>query len=326
MSIISKFSGQSENMDKWGEEMTLKIKSKGIDRNNVESVVIAGNGKSLSKIEYSVLPERYDVFRCNQFYFEDKYYLGKNIKAVFFTIGVILEQYYTLYHLVQNEEYMYENIILSSFNTNEFEFSENKKLMNVFIGVTNGYEEYLSKLEKFDKYLRFREIFEGKRITSGVYMAAVAVAAGYKDIYLVGIDFYTEEQTSYAFEHKKNNILKLIPSFNNSISQAGFHNENTDIEALLFLKETYDVNFYSISSHSPMSKYFPLPDFKNDVCYVPDKKINYIDDILLPPKFVYKKLGILSPKKKALYSNVAFRFFKDLLRLPSAIKHYLREK
>ncbi|MGC6406569.1 alpha-2,3-sialyltransferase, partial [Bisgaard Taxon 45] len=61
--------------------------------------VVAGNGQSLAEIDYSLLPEKYDVFRCNQFYFEERYFLGKKIKAVFFTPKVFLEQYYTLYHL-----------------------------------------------------------------------------------------------------------------------------------------------------------------------------------------------------------------------------------
>ena len=37
-------------------------------------IVIAGNGPSLAQIDYSLLPQDYDVFRCNQFYFEDKYF------------------------------------------------------------------------------------------------------------------------------------------------------------------------------------------------------------------------------------------------------------
>ncbi|EAH6454264.1 alpha-2,3-sialyltransferase, partial [Campylobacter jejuni] len=49
----------------------------------MKKVIIAGNGPSLKEIDYSRLPNDFDVFRCNQFYFEDKYYLGKKCKAVF---------------------------------------------------------------------------------------------------------------------------------------------------------------------------------------------------------------------------------------------------
>lgn len=50
----------------------------------MKKVIIAGNGPSLKEIDYSRLPNDFDVFRCNQFYFEDKYYLGKKCKAVFY--------------------------------------------------------------------------------------------------------------------------------------------------------------------------------------------------------------------------------------------------
>lgn len=50
----------------------------------MKNVIIAGNGPSLKEIDYSRLPNDFDVFRCNQFYFEDKYYLGKKCKAVFY--------------------------------------------------------------------------------------------------------------------------------------------------------------------------------------------------------------------------------------------------
>ena len=45
----------------------------------MKPIIIAGNGPSLKEIDYKRLPKEYDVFRCNQFFFEDKYYLGKDV-------------------------------------------------------------------------------------------------------------------------------------------------------------------------------------------------------------------------------------------------------
>ncbi|HDR1133985.1 TPA: CMP-Neu5Ac--lipooligosaccharide alpha 2-3 sialyltransferase, partial [Pasteurella multocida] len=222
-----------------------------------KSVIVAGNGKSLAQIDYSLLPEKYDVFRCNQFYFEDSYYLGKRIKSVFFNVSVIVEQYYTLHHLIKNKEYTCDNIVLSSFSTLPNESENTKNVKNIFPDVINGYEHYISKLKDFDQYLFFKEMFEDKRVTSGVYMVAVAVAQGYKDIYLTGIDFYLESKTTYVFDHKKKNLLKLLPSFGSNISHSNLHNKNTELEALFFLKDNYNVNIYCISPDSPLFEYFP---------------------------------------------------------------------
>ncbi|MDO5055388.1 MAG: alpha-2,3-sialyltransferase [Pasteurella oralis] len=301
----------------------------GVERSReCKSVVVAGNGASLTQVDYSLLPVNYDVFRCNQFYFEDHYFLGKKIKAAFFTPGVLLEQYYTLYHLRKNNEYSVDKIILSSFNHPTVDLSKSENIKKLFIDVINGYEEYLSKLSDFDIYLRYKELYESQRITSGIYMCAVAIAMGYTDIYLTGIDFYESNSKSYAFEPKKTNIISLLPDFKNISSKFHYHNKDADLEALYFLQKNYGVNFYSISPGSLLSEHFPTStkNISSQTNLIPVKKENYINDILLPPDFVYEKLGFVSSKKERLNANLIFRIIKDFIKLPSAIKHYLREK
>lgn len=58
---------------------------------NIKKAIIAGNAPSLKNIDYTLLPQDYDVFRCNQFYLEDKYYLGKKLKAVFLILVSFLK-------------------------------------------------------------------------------------------------------------------------------------------------------------------------------------------------------------------------------------------
>ena len=211
--------------------------------NQSKSVIIAGNGTSLKSIDYSLLPKDYDVFRCNQFYFEDHYFLGKKIKNV------------------------------------------QKLLTQVDIG-----HYYLNKLPAFDAYLQYNELYENKRITSGVYMCAVATVMGYKDLYLTGIDFYQEKGNPYAFHHQKENIIKLLPSFSQNKSQSDIHSMEYDLNALYFLQKHYGVNIYCISPESPLCNYFPLSPLNNPITFILEEKKNYTQDILIPPKFVYKKL------------------------------------
>ncbi|MGC6408548.1 alpha-2,3-sialyltransferase [Bisgaard Taxon 45] len=290
--------------------------------------VVAGNGQSLAEIDYSLLPEKYDVFRCNQFYFEERYFLGKKLKAVFFTPEVFLEQYYTLYHLKQNNEYFVDEIILSSFNHPTVDLEQNQKIQNLFVDAINGYENYLAKLTAFDVYLRYKELYENQRITSGVYMCAVAIAMGYTDIYLTGIDFYQSNKEKYAFDYKQPNILHLLPDFQKNKIQFDYHHEHVDLEALHFLQEHYQVNLYSLSPTSPLSEHFPAPpvEANGEVTFVAQQKENYIHDILLPPRSVYEKLGLVVSKKERFHSNLIVRLIRDVLKLPSVLKHYLREK
>lgn len=290
--------------------------------------VVAGNGKSLARIDYSLLPQKYDVFRCNQFYFEERYFLGKKIKAVFFTPKVFLEQYYTLYHLKKNNAYFVDEIILSSFNHPTVDLEQSEKIQNLFVDAINGYDHYLAKLTAFDVYLRYKELYESQRITSGVYMCAVAIAMGYTDIYLTGIDFYQSNKENYAFDHKRPNIIHLLPDFQEDKTQFAYHHEHVDLEALHFLQEHYQVNLYSLSPTSPLSQHFPPRpvETNSETTFVAPLKENYINDILLPPHFVYEKLGTIVSKKSRFYSNLIVRLIRDLLKLPSALKHYLKEK
>lgn len=54
------------------------------------NALVCGNGPSLKNIDYKRLPKQFDVFRCNQFYFEDRYFVGKDVKYVFFNPFVFL--------------------------------------------------------------------------------------------------------------------------------------------------------------------------------------------------------------------------------------------
>lgn len=53
----------------------------------MKKVIIAGNGPSLKEIDYSRLPNDFDVFRCNQFILKINTILVKNAKQ-YFTIPI----------------------------------------------------------------------------------------------------------------------------------------------------------------------------------------------------------------------------------------------
>ncbi|EAJ3506410.1 alpha-2,3-sialyltransferase, partial [Campylobacter coli] len=133
------------------------------NNNQEKNVLIAGNGPSLKEIDYRRLPDKYDVFRCNQFYFEEKYYLGKNIKSVFFNPGFFFEQYYTSMQLILKKEYFIENIICSTFDLN---FIDNsfflKSFYNWFPEAYLGHE-ILNKLKDFYNYIKYNEIYYNQR-------------------------------------------------------------------------------------------------------------------------------------------------------------------
>lgn len=291
----------------------------------MKKLIIAGNAPSLKEIDYQRLPDDFEVFRCNQFYFEDKYYLGNKIKAVFYTPVYFFEQYYTLKHLIKNKEYEVDLIFCSNSNLPDDGQKFTKDFYAYFPDATL-ISDYAVKLKEFDIFYKFNAIYLNQVITSGIYMCAVAIALGYKEIYLAGIDFYNNG-TTYAFDMKQENLLKLIPAFKNDNAGYSKHNKDIDIETLLFLKETYDVRFYCLCPNSPLANVIELapPQLTNRNFKLQNKKDNYTKDILIPSKEAYENFPAkLKPIK--LKQNIYYKLVQDFFKLPSHIKHYIRLK
>ncbi|ECC0098045.1 alpha-2,3 sialyltransferase, partial [Campylobacter jejuni] len=161
--------------------------------------------------------------------------------------------------------------------------------------------------------------------TSGVYMCAVAIALGYKEIYLSGIDFY-QNGSSYAFDTKQENLLKLAPDFKNDRSHYIGHSKNTDIKALEFLEKTYKIKLYCLCPNSLLANFIELaPNLNSN--FIIQEKNNYTKDILIPSSEAYGKFSKnINFKKIKIKENVYYKLIKDLLRLPSDIKHYFKGK
>ncbi|EFS3143535.1 alpha-2,3-sialyltransferase [Campylobacter coli] len=245
----------------------------------MQNVIIAGNGPSLQSINYQRLPKKYDIFRCNQFYFEDKYYLGKNIKAAFFNPYPFLQQYHTAKQLVFNNEYKMENIFCSTFN---LPFIEKDNFINKFYDFFPDAElghKIIENLKEFYAYIKYNEIYLNKRITSGIYMCAIAVALGYKNIYLCGIDFY-EGETIYPFEAMSENIKKTFP-WMKDFNPSNCHSKEYDIEILKLLESIYKVNIYALCDNSALINYFPLSANTDNDFILENKSGSCIRDILL---------------------------------------------
>lgn len=317
-----------------------------------KSAIIAGNAKSLAEIDYSYLTNNldsppptldnskecldsllssFDIFRCNQFYFEDKYFLGKNVKFAFATSHVLFEQYYTLQTLKYKGEYDIENIVVSDFALKHVDWQYYNNL-EIFKNCIAG-SSYIEKLKEFFAFMQYNEIYLNRRITSGIYMCAFAAALGYKDIYICGIDFYKNKQEVYAFNAVTPNLKTMFPNF--STTPDNFHSADIDLEALNFLRDKYNVNFYSICKNSPISQYIPLPTPKYQLSLeLESKKEDSIRDILIPSNNSYNNLYFTPPKivgttmkhKNRLRENLLYRLLKDIIRIPVDIKRYIVAK
>ena len=317
--------------------------------------LIAGNAPSLKEIDCTRLPfcdtqkicensqtidmfSDFAIFRCNQFYFEEKYYLGKKVDYAFLSSSFIIENTFTYNALKYLEEYAINRIVNANIGfKHTYVFSS---IMHIFPYIASGIES-IEKLKDFFAFMQFNETYHYKRPTSGIYMCAYAVSLGYKNIYIAGIDFY--EGQNYAF----NSITPNIMYKNHNFGPVGImHDKEFDIKALEFLAKHYGVNFYSICPNSPLSRYIPLAKTHNNASFIiNDKPKGYIKDIIIPNNAVYYRLSneitckikFSSPYddkcidevarlKSNFKQNIIFKLFRDIFCLPSDLFRYLKGK
>ncbi|RDU71417.1 alpha-2,3-sialyltransferase [Helicobacter brantae] len=258
----------------------------------MKPIIIAGNGPSLAQIDYSRLPKDFDVFRCNQFYFEPQYFLGKKIKGVFFNPFVLKEQFFTLHHLKERGEYEVEDVYCNiTMGLWDRQWSNGKpknleqELRYDFPSVKNTYP-FLEQMSEFNALHKFYALYYEKRFTAGIIMLIVALAQGYKEIYLTGIDFYEAGGLSYAFDMGgKSNLAEKMPTFTQEDFRDEVHEKNVDIEALKLALSLQDIKLYSLAPQSTMSEIVPLAPIQGTDFELLAKPKDYICDFVpLPQK------------------------------------------
>lgn len=289
----------------------------------MKPIVIAGNGPSLAKIDYSRLPQDFDVFRCNQFYFEDKYFLGKKIKGVFFNPEVLVDQIFTLHHLEEREEYKVNEIYYQK-GYDEDIFIEGKKLESIFPFIKNTYD-FLKKLPIFNKLDKFHRFYFHQWPTAGIVMLYTAIAQGYREIYLAGIDFYKGGGIDYAFNiDLKSNLVRKNPCFKDKNFQSSVHSKQLDIQFIQLALSIPEIKIYAISPDSALCEFLPLAPIQNQNQFkIEDKPKGYICDLMQPPSFC-------SPLKQKLKDrgidtkNIYVKATLDLVQLCKAIFYAIK--
>ncbi|WP_104749705.1 alpha-2,3-sialyltransferase [Helicobacter cynogastricus] len=239
----------------------------------MKPLIIAGNGPSIKNLDYSLFPPDFDVFRCNQFYFEDKYYLGKEVKGVFFNSWIFDVQMRTASQLVARDEYKINTIYCttdteySPFNpfyhkdeelpSNLGDRYRSLRLLHArsfldkhFTNITHTYELLVTLKPFLDLYTKARN-FQGQQFTGGIMMLISAIALGYQEIYLAGIDFYATGLGHFYPDSSRFFILDHAP----------MHTKELDMQAIE-LAQQY-AQLYALIPNSALSAILPLSPHKN---------------------------------------------------------------
>lgn len=255
------------------------------ESSSLPSIVIAGSGHSLLKIDYSRLPKEFHTFRVNNFYFEDKYYLGKHVDYYLCGVALLEQQFYNIQALKIRNEYT----INSFFVHNHHNLFEEGKYKDSFptVRVCNTFKNSIPEIYEL---IQFHEFYYKKSIMAGTIAILTAIGLGYKEIYLTGIDLYnTQSSSAYPFPlgetfidiRFRNSQFKNKEEMYQLDTRA--HDINIDKQILCHIKDKTHVQLYSLSD-SPINTYIPLAPIMRDTSYIAEAKANTsLNDWLLLP-------------------------------------------
>jgi len=246
-----------------------------------QSVIICGNGPSLGQIDYHRFDVNAEVWRVNDFYLEDKYYVGKRVDAMF--NGGELESTFKRYWIIYNldNENIY-NINFSNIFTDR-EIQIGPKRLNIFNAncfIRNHIQEVMRISDEqgfpFSRILWVHFNFLHQSPFTGVFAILYAVVQGYKKIYLTGIDNKYNGIKDYVYQ----GVSQLAAKEREEVHPECY--QRKIIEGLLSM----GIKLFSLSQESSINEFVPLAPFLSDTpTYIPEEKgINcYTSPPYLPP-------------------------------------------
>lgn len=248
-------------------------------------VLIVGNGPSLASIDYSRYPHNPLVVRLNNFFFEDKYYVGKNVDFLLCATHHkrrLLAYYVTLQKIIIQGDYTFsdEACIGTPYKL------ESYKNHNPYYPIVNLQELFflVPYVCAIHSSLYVRDFVYATHPTTGMSALMAMVLLGFSTIYIAGIDFYSENSDSvyvYNMEEKVNMRKQYIEDISSYTAHeynkgGGVHNKNLDMECLYWCQEQTNNRIYSLCpTASTLNSIIPLAKKQSSLHYTPQVKAEH---------------------------------------------------
>ena len=237
----------------------------------MNNILIVGNGHSYAEIDYRRLPSEYKIMRFNDFYKEDKYYIGKRVDYCL-CYSKQLEQIYYRWRTLNNMKVDgYEIDIINGIYATVL-FEQNKHFPSVKMA-THLIQQNIAIAE----FRSFYEYYHEQYLPTGIQGIALAEVLGFDNIYIAGFDFGLNTISLHKWDDSESSSDELMR----------FHNRHPlemQIEFINLLKTQYkNTKLLSVCEKSPINKYINKgPIIYENINYVIQPKINHLIEISIP--------------------------------------------
>ncbi len=243
---------------------------------NQKPIVIAGNGPSLSTTDTSRIPDDALVVRINNFFFEERYFLGRNVDLLYVAgIRDIIPTYVrTMLSVQMREEYHIHRYCGRTDNL----LNINKHYFPIF-----DVRKFLAQNKKIATFLHYHHLYPGTLPTSGMMAIFTAIGMGFENIYITGMDFYTTSKTySHQIGANHAHLVGIEPGsqgYSNS-----YHTYDVDMAAFMLANSIDGVTIKSLTPDCYVNKLIELAPVVSESKEQEEKPSGYIKDFIYVPQ------------------------------------------
>jgi alpha-2,3 sialyltransferase len=253
---------------------------------SLKGILVVGNGPSAAAIDFRRLPRNVKFMRMTNFFFEEKYYAGKRVDYYTEYIKRLDNQYFNIRSLAERKEYDIDmqNVYITVM------FEANKHFPSVKMATP-----LIQQNPAVAEFRCFYEYYYGQYLPTGIAAIALAASLGFKQVYLTGFDFFSNDsEHCYKTDPPVFNLAfselrdtgELYDSATSKENVQQKHPTEMTIQFLELLKKEFSTTqFLSVSESSLITRHVGLaPVMYEDSWYVPeDKPTNYLRDWLPLP-------------------------------------------
>jgi hypothetical protein len=175
--------------------------------------------------------------------------------------------------------------------------------------------------------------YQDKHVTSGILSLLTSIGLGFKKIYMIGIDFYSDKNKRYGYKIGENYRKTVEEKDLQPGYSTNFHSREIDLKGLDIALSYKDVKIQSICDDAFINQFIDLaPENKQKTFNIEPKSEDSIKDYILlrEKKSLFGKLGIekeiKSLKKTLLIKTIWGFFIKPIFILPVQILRKIVEQ
>ncbi|MBU1055286.1 MAG: hypothetical protein KKC46_15905 [Proteobacteria bacterium] len=220
-------------------------------KKNNRPLVIACSGPSVAEVDYYRIPGNPVIFRMNLFFLEQDYLFGKHVDAYFWAVyrEVIQDE---LYDLIIDKKYNVENYFypMKLVDENRSHRLEIDKIHEKIFQPAYDHWNLMSTVPEIARIMMVRPI-----PTVGLQALATGLILGFKEIYIIGMDFYQSTDKRYGYEIPDRIKSKTSPMHFKVGYEQKAHSFENDTYVFSVLQRLFpEVKIYSLAPRSYLSE------------------------------------------------------------------------